>query len=670
MTNSSPLRLLTVVLAALALMGGLLTGTPAQARAATLTNTAHLDFLLDEVAPEPVTGHTTYRLADEPNLTMPWTYADARPGGAFERIGGGEFKPATGYYAQGAFNADDVSRAAVVYLRHWQQFGDRASRDKAYGLLRGLTYLQTATGPNRGNVVLWMQTDGTLNRSAEPVELPDPSDSGPSYWTARTLWALGEGYAAFENDDPEFAAFLRDRLHLAVGAVQRQVLDAYGEYTVSDGRRVPAWLIINGADVSAEATLGLSAYVEAAPGDRKVRRVLAQLLDGVAAMSTDRSSWPYGAVLPWAESRSMWHAWSSQMAAALAHGAVVLDRPRLLQPALAEAVGFDTTLITAGGPDNAWYPTPIDRTQIAYGIDSRVQNLLTTADAAGRPGLRSLAAMQAAWFFGANRAGEAMYDPATGITFDGLNTQGEINRNSGAESTIHGLLTMLALDAHPAVAAQATAWTATPDRAGVTLVEAEASTTTTGSVIKPESAWTGESEYSGGSFLRLDRGERATVRLPASTQARVLEPVSWLPEDGRTVTRWSVGAHRDRLRHRVGDQGLSAVPGALLPQRLRHTLPAGRTSVGVVARRGPVDLDAVLVRPMISEATFGAADTRTSLYASIADRPLRHRVSIDGSAVARSYDRSGRWVRSTDVSGSTRLWVAAGGFTVVTAVGA
>ena len=63
--------------------------------------------------------------------------------------------------------------------------------------------------------------------------------------------------------------------------------------------------------------------------------------------------------------------------------------------------------------------------------------------------------MQASWFFGANRAGQPMYDPATGVTFDGLEADGPINHNSGAESTIHGLLTMLALDAHPSVAAQA-----------------------------------------------------------------------------------------------------------------------------------------------------------------------------------------------------------------------
>ena len=188
----------------------------------------------------------------------------------------------------------------------------------------------------------------------------------------------------------------------------------------------------------------------------QARRVLRQLLEGVAEMGTDRSAWPYGAILPWAESRSMWHAWSSQMSGALARGAVVLDQPRLLRPAIADAVGFDPTLITAGGPDNGWLPDA-DRPD-----PDRVRRRLPGAEPAGRsptrPGGRdcaTLAAMQASWFFGANRAGEPMYDPATGVTFDGLQADGTINRNSGAESTIHGLLTMLALDAHPAVAAQA-----------------------------------------------------------------------------------------------------------------------------------------------------------------------------------------------------------------------
>jgi hypothetical protein len=260
-----------------------------------------------------------------------------------------------------------------------------------------------------------------------------------------------------------------------------------------------------------------------------------------------------------------------------------------------------------------------------------------------------------------------MYDPATGVTLDGLEADGRINHNSGAESTIHGLLTMLALDAHPSVAAQAAAWTGTPQRSGLNVVEAETADPTSGTVITPDSPWTGESQYGGGAFLRLESGQRATLDLGSSTQRRVLEPVSWLPEGGRTVTRWTVGDHTDRLRHRVGAQGLSAVPGALLPRRLRHTLPAGDGSVGVVARRGSVDLDAVIVRPLISQADFGTGADRTSLFSSIAPRSTRHPVTVAGSAVARSYDRSGRLVRTSTISGSGSVWVAAGGFTVLTA---
>ena len=65
-------------------------------------------------------------------------------------------------------------------------------------------------------------------------------------------------------------------------------------------------------------------------------------------------------------------------------------------------------------------PTPIDRTQIAYGADARVQALLAVGDATGRPGIRDLAGIAAGWFFGANPAGVPVYDPATGVTNDGV----------------------------------------------------------------------------------------------------------------------------------------------------------------------------------------------------------------------------------------------------------
>lgn len=209
------------------------------APAAPLTNLAHLDFLGDTVTPSATPEHTTYRLAQEPQLGVVWTYADRRDDGSYKRVGGGPYDEATNTWGQGAYNTDDLTRAAVVYLRHWRQFRDDASRQRAYELLRAVTYLQTVSGKNAGNVVLWMQPDGSLNRSPKPVELPDPSDSAESYWLARTVWALGEGYAAFAEQDPAFATFLAQRLDLALYALNRQSLSRYASTACPTAPRCP-----------------------------------------------------------------------------------------------------------------------------------------------------------------------------------------------------------------------------------------------------------------------------------------------------------------------------------------------------------------------------------------------------------------------------------------------
>ncbi|WP_163569427.1 hypothetical protein [Fodinicola feengrottensis] len=177
----------------------------------------------------------------------------------------------TGHYGQGAFNTDDIARACVVYLRDWQQNHTAASGRKAYQLLRGLTYLQTISGPNAGNPLLWMQSDGALTPSATPPDSPDPSDSGPSYWLARSIWALGEGYAAFRSSDRKFATFLRNRLDLAVSALRRQVLVKYGDWEVSDGRRVPGWLINGAADASSRLCSDSPRTSTLAAGQPRVR---------------------------------------------------------------------------------------------------------------------------------------------------------------------------------------------------------------------------------------------------------------------------------------------------------------------------------------------------------------------------------------------------------------
>ncbi|TWD82180.1 hypothetical protein FB561_3308 [Kribbella amoyensis] len=659
---------------ALAAATGITTGTswPAAASSATsassgsgrLVNLAHLDYLGDTVTPPATPGHSRYGSGP---LGVLWTYADRRADGSYARIGGGPYDAATNTYGQGAFNTDDLTRAAVVYLRHFQARGDAHSRAAAYGLLRAVTYLQTVGGPNDGNVVLWMQPDGTLNPSAEPVELPDPSDSGPSYWLARTVWALGEGYAVFRRVDPGFAEFLKTRLELALRALERQVLVRYGQWNVVDGRRVPAWLIVAGADATSEAVLGLSAYVRAG-GSPAARRALVRFAEAVGAMSAgDVREWPFRALLPWGESISFWHAWGAQMPTALASAATALGDRSLLIPAVGDTAGFTPLLLTAGGPDNGWLPVPADRTQIAYGVDARLQGLLSVGAAADRPGLRQVAAFVAAWYFGANRAGEAMYDPATGRTYDGISGDGVVNRNSGAESTIHGLLSMLALDESLAGEAQrlgAGAGAGAIQRSGLTVVEAETAQLSGGaSVVTPPSAWTGESQWSNGSYVSLPAGATASWSIVSSaSESRLVLPVVDLVADRRAGrSTWSSGGRRlGAIDHGSGGaQGVSAAPGALLPVTLSGLLAPGTDKVAVTSSGASVRVDALLLLPLVSSVRLGDA----TLLVSVDSHPRR--VSVDGPAGAVAYAYTSTGALHSRRPLSAGALVVPGGFTVV-----
>ncbi|GAA0910530.1 hypothetical protein GCM10009558_015910 [Virgisporangium aurantiacum] len=627
-----------------------------------MTNLAHLDWLRDTVTPPGQARHTTYRLDREPTVGVLWTYADRDPDGSYRRIGGGRYDPASDTYGQGAFNADDVSRAAVVYLRHWRATGRATSRDAAYQLLRGLTYLQTADGPDAGNVVLWMQPDGTLNRSADPPESPDPSDSADSYWLARTLWALGEGYAAFRQADPRFAAFLRDRLNLAVHAVERQPLARYGQWLRIDGTPAPAWLIAQGADATGEALIGLAAYVEAS-GDPHARAVLGRLAEGVAAMRAGTArTWPFGAILPWALSRSVWHAWGGLAPAGLARASTTTGVETFRNAALADTASFTPHLLIAAGPENGWLPTPADRVQIAYGAQSRVESLLSTATAADRPGLVAVAGIAAAWFFGNNPAGTAMYDPASGRTFDGVDGAGVVNRNSGAESTIHGLLAMLALDAAPAAATIARTATVR-ERRTWSMVEAESGTLAgDATVYRPAEAWTGESLWSGGAGVRLGTGGSLSLTLSG---AGLVLPVVEL-EPGAGTTRWSTGGV---VRHGdVGEQGDSPAPGLLTVRTLSRSTGSGPLTVTGLDRTSIVD--AVLVQPELEWLALGQPSSRhaTVMVRSFAESVRRVTVAVPGGgpALVSGYDHTGRLVTRHTAGGSgVALVVAPGGFTIV-----
>lgn len=376
--------------------------------------------------------------------------------------------------------------------------------------------------------------------------------------------------------------------------------------------------------------------------------------------------WPFRALLPWAESLDDWHAWGSEMAQGLAAASRGLREPALLGPAIGDTAGFTAQLLTATGPDNGWLPVPLEKVQIAYGADARVRACYEVGRASGRDGIRRLAGIAAGWFFGANRAGAATYDPATGVTFDGVEADGRLNRNSGAESTIHGLLTMQVLDAAPELAGLARASARIETRDGLTVIEAEEADMTGATVATPDPAWTGESLWSGKQVVARD-GATLSWELPASDQARLVQPVLALRHGSGAVVGFHAGSRSlGEVRiGAVGRPGDAASEYRLTPVALPRTAAADARRLTATLRGGTATLDALLVMPEVARYAASGTTGSVVLLTSRSERRQTRRVSLGGGgrAQAVSYDRNGARTRSATVGDA--VVVEPGGFTLV-----
>ena len=596
-----------------------------------IINLAHLDFLHSSV-PYPGTppaGHST----TEPGTPIDtwWVYAnfDAATR-TYTRTGGGKYSLSTNTYGQGSFDTDDVTRAAVAYLTHYRYYHDRHSLQLARGALRFVMYMQTATGLNAGNFVLWMQPDGALNLTPTPPDSPNPSDSGASFWLARSIWALGEGYATFRTVDNAFASALAARLNLAMNRLDAELVTPNsGQYALIHGYRTPKWFIADGADASSEALLGLSAYY-AATGNPEARKLGEAFGRGIAGFQLGSvRDWPWRALLPFVGSVSLWHAWGAHMVMALATAGRDLGHPEWLAPAERDANSFETHQQLSFGAINGLLPAPDDLSQIAYGAETTVDGLLFLGRATGNDAYRRWAGIAATWFFGNNRAGVAMYQAATGVVYDGLNGDGGINRNSGAESTIEGLLAVMNVVNDP-VGRGYLGYHRLLKQTSYQKVEAESGALSgRATVVTPASAWTGEALWSNGQYVDLaaSGSDRIPVIAPADGGYLVYlvfdKQIGSLDSVGVTMSVDGTQPGRDG-EGGAGAQGVSPNPDYLwidslaVPQRL--TAGAHTVTLKYAGNGGShAKIDAILLQPTIESKVIDDGNGATlAAYKSLA----------------------------------------------------
>jgi hypothetical protein len=406
---------------------------------------------------------------------------------------------------EGLSAVDDVARAAVVYLWEYERTGDEELLDLAKRCLNFVVYMQAEDGEFYNFVT---NQEGTIN------ERGGTSFKSLGWWAMRGLWSLGEGIRVFDSIDPEYADEL-EVAYLKTEAALGETLGSYGQYTKLHGFQIPSW--IPGAEpaVASIGVLGLSAYYTARPNDTTAD-ILTKIADGISEYRLgDHTTYPFGMHPARANAPGFWHAWGGHMTHALAVAGMALDRQDWLDSAAADADSFLLRQIAFERFRHIGV-VPYRLEQIAYGTNQVLLAYTALYQATGEERYARYAGLMGSWYFGNNMAGVQMYDPETGRVLDGINgpVAYRVNRNSGAESTIEGLMSMIALadvpEAQPLLQAKAV------EGNGYIILEAEAGERVVGTPAYTSLTWTGEGYISGGRFVSLGEGQRMRILFEAT----------------------------------------------------------------------------------------------------------------------------------------------------------
>ena len=334
---------------------------------------------------------------------------------------------------------DDAARAAIFYLEYFKAFNDSSSLQKYYNLVEFLLYMQA----DNGFFYNFVWKDNSINKTFRT------SIAEPNWWSWRALWALMEGYDDFNKSGDNRAIRVKQSIKKTIEAVKIIIPEKKKEIVI-DGIELPDWLPAHSAsDQSALLVLILSDYYKIT-GDKEILNYLNSLVQGIMMMQIKDSECEYnGAFLSW---QNTWHGWGNSQSYALLKAYNILKEESIRTNALYELNNFYEQLIENNflsyfkvQKNKCKYEVVESNkySQIAYIIRPMVFALLEAYNITSDSTYAIKAGKVTKWFIGQNLARTVMYNPHTGIFFDGIENENLVNKNSGAESTIEGLLSLL-----------------------------------------------------------------------------------------------------------------------------------------------------------------------------------------------------------------------------------
>jgi len=392
-----------------------------------MVNTSHLDHLYTLVSfPDGTQAAGIYIYSNYPN------YINVE---------------ATG---EGFACVDDVSRAALVYLRSNKFSSDSATQSKLYNLIQFMLEMQSGNG----YFYNFLFSTGQINTYGPT------SVNNPNWWSWRAFQALTEAAPAIKNLNMPLYNKMNTAITKLVAQMKIDLVNLPKATTTISGVTIPTWLPAgSGTDQSAVLILGLINYCNAI-SDPVMSGFIKSLADGIVLMQqSDTTQFPYGAFLSW---ENTWHAYGNAQAYALMMAGNFLNNPQYNKAAMTEVDHFYPWLLQNGYQcsfaisNTAGVIQILSDTayaQIAYGIEPMVFAAAEAYKETGEPKYADMAGHLAAWFFGANVANTNIYSISTGVCFDGISSasSSSVNLNSGGESTIEALLTLEKAENFPAI---------------------------------------------------------------------------------------------------------------------------------------------------------------------------------------------------------------------------
>lgn len=346
---------------------------------------------------------------------------------------------------EGIACVDDAARAAIFYLEYYKAYNDSTSLNKFNKLVEFILYMQA----ENGFFYNFIWKDGSINKTYR-TSLPEPN-----WWSWRALWALTEHYKQFNNLSDSRTVRVKQSIEKTIAVIKRY-LPKEKKIIWIDGIELPSWLPSNFAsDQAALLVIILSDYYKIS-GDKEILSYLNSLVQGITMMQIKDTECEFnGAFLSW---QNIWHGWGNSQAYALLKAYKVLNDEKIKSSALLELNNFYERLIE----NNFLSYFKVQKhqnqikivesnkfSQIAYNIRPMVFALLEAYKITLDSSYAIKAGQVAQWFVGRNPACAVMYNPHSGIFYDGVESENLINKNSGAESTIEGLLSLLKISLNP-----------------------------------------------------------------------------------------------------------------------------------------------------------------------------------------------------------------------------